>query len=86
MRLLEWSRIRPRHDVIGKRKYIRQQLRNHPGANPKYYAACYGKLRRTKEAAHEEASHFSTMAAYKCKYCSWYHVGRKPENTRKSGR
>lgn len=63
---------------IGKRKYIRQTIRNGNGVtNPKQLASCYGKIRMTKEAAYDRAKGISTMKAYHCSFCGHYHVGRR---------
>lgn len=65
-----------------KRARIRQQLRRaKKPINPKYLAACYGKIRHTKDTAKKvvEAKE-GAVRAYKCQFCDWYHVGRRPRN------
>ncbi len=63
--------------MIGKRKHIRMKLRS-GNNNPKKLASCDGKIRYTKEQAHKAAEEKpSFVKAYKCKFCSYYHIGRK---------
>jgi hypothetical protein len=61
---------------VGKKKHIRQLQKGGTSADAKYLASCYGKVRRTKEQAHEEADKLSILRAYKCSYCGYHHVGR----------
>lgn len=64
---------------MNKRKRIKQQLRRAKQAvSPRYLASCYGKVRHTKESARAAAAEKpSIVRAYRCKYCPWYHIGRK---------
>lgn len=64
---------------ISKRRRIRQQLRTtKKPLNPKYLAACYGKIRHTKESAKKAASvKPDIVKAYHCKFCNNWHIGRK---------
>lgn len=65
----------------GKRRRIRAQVRKAERGierNTKYLASCYGKVRRTKEEAHREADNRPDIVkAYKCKFCEYYHIGRR---------
>lgn len=61
----------------GKRSKIRQQVRR-SGKDPKYFASCYGKIRYDKDGAKLRAQGVDTMKFYKCRFCAYYNVGRKP--------
>ena len=58
---------------LGRSK-IRRKVRQ-TGLPGEYFAGCYGKIRYEKEKAKERC--LSTMNAYKCRYCNFWHVGRK---------
>lgn len=58
-----------------KRQRIKAQTKKF--GNPKYYAACWGKMRLNREQA-KEAKLVPTAEVYKCRYCEYWHVGRKP--------
>lgn len=66
----------------GKRTRIRRTIaaaqKRGKHLNPKELAACYGKIRYSKERAKARAEGVSTMKFYKCKFCEYYHVGRRP--------
>lgn len=59
-----------------KRIRIRRQVKQ-TGIDPKEAASCYGKIRHDKREAYARAEGLSTMKAYKCKYCPYFHVGRR---------
>ena len=59
-----------------KKSVIKYKLKT-KGGDPKYYASCEGKLRRSKDDAYAMAHEVDTMSAYKCRFCNYYHVGRK---------
>lgn len=63
---------------IGKRKLIRSMKRKKSNVDTKFIASCYGKIRRTKQDAHEAAElRPSIVKPYKCKYCGYWHIGRR---------
>lgn len=65
----------------GKRRRIRHQIRaaqkHGRKVNVKELASCYGKIRHTKHEARKRAQETPTMVAYDCRYCDYWHVGRK---------
>lgn len=60
----------------------RAKARGERRVNPKYMASCLGKVRYSDgNIAAEKARNLSTstypICSYKCKYCTFYHIGRK---------
>ena len=65
---------------IGKRRHIRAKLRKNPTLNPRYLAACYGKIRYGKaDKERALAGKPSSVKFYHCDFCKFYHIGRRPK-------
>jgi len=64
---------------IGKKKWIRQQKRKGNTTTNLELASCYGKLRYNtrKEAKIVTESKPDIVKSYKCKFCKFFHIGRK---------
>lgn len=73
--------------MLGKRQIIRRILRKSKRPlSPKYLASCHGKVRH---ATYEEAKAAAALKPekvkpYKCKFCPYYHIGRRATNKSKS--
>lgn len=71
--------------MVGKRKRIRDAVRRAQKqgkhVNPKQLASCVGKIRHsTYEAAKSHnIEKGDSVKAYKCQFCPYYHVGRRPK-------
>ena len=67
--------------MIGKRKKIRQQLRNGVAKSPKELASCTGKIRHSSYEAAKRSNDkkIAFVRPYKCEWCPFYHVGRRPK-------
>lgn len=66
---------------MGKKKnYIRQRKRRDCSVNTKELASCYGKIRHSdyEAAKRANAQKIEFVKPYKCKFCDFYHVGRRP--------
>ena len=63
-----------------KKNYIRNRVRRDNSLNPKELASCYGKIRLTKEQAQDKRVSIGKdkVNAYRCQFCKFYHVGRRP--------
>lgn len=69
--------MRRKHVRLSKHDYIKQRLTNNPKLNPKYLAACYSKIRYTKEEREKALNgRPDFIKFYKCSFCEWYHIGR----------
>lgn len=63
-----------------KRNKIRKLCRENSSADPKQLASCDGKARyATRREAVDRATNIAGVRAYKCGYCSFYHIGRAPK-------
>mgnify|MGYP001216273473 FL=1 len=64
-----------------KKQYIKKMVRAN-GYNPEEMASCYGKVRyQNIQEAKEQAALLSyrDQVVYKCKFCRFYHIGRRPK-------
>lgn len=62
------------------RKQYKKALEKGKHVDPKMLASCYGKARfDSMERAKEDLYH--TQKAYKCRFCKFYHRGRKPRKS-----
>ena len=49
--------------------------------DPKYYAMCHQKVRyKTKEETNRDVNLAGLMIPYKCNYCVYWHIGRRPRS------
>lgn len=64
-----------------KRKTIKRKLSRGSKQSAKELASCFGKIRHvTYEKAKEyNKEKLCFVKPYKCKFCPYYHVGRKKE-------
>lgn len=66
----------------GKRSRIRDRVaraaKHGKRLDPRYLAACEGKIRYTKDEAKARSQGITTMKFYKCEFGDHYHVGRRP--------
>lgn len=63
---------------MGSKRARVRRLTKQTGKNPKELASCYGKIRYDRLGAKQRADGISTMKAYNCRFCDYWHVGRKP--------
>lgn len=69
---------------IGKRKHIRMKIRKGVSKNPRQLAGCEGKVRYEKtDRERALAGRPSFVHFYKCDYCKYYHLGRRPGGKRR---
>lgn len=67
---------------MGKKKnYIRNRKRRDSSVNTKELASCYGKIRHSsyEEARAQNLHKIEYVKPYKCQFCIYYHVGRRPQ-------
>lgn len=64
-----------------KKSKIRHILLKY-GGDAKYLASCKGKLRRTKEDAKLREIGLLNLKAYHCKYCGYWHIGKRNRLTK----
>lgn len=62
-----------------KRKNIKQQLSRGSKFTAKQLASCIGKIRHSSYeiAKKNNTDKLTFVKPYKCKFCPYYHVGRK---------
>lgn len=62
-----------------KRSIIRKRIAKGAKQSPKELASCYGKIRHASYEAAKKANadKIDKVRPYKCKFCPFYHVGRR---------
>lgn len=68
--------MKGKHKIINRK--VRAAQKNSRVIDPKQLAACEGKIRHSKKEAYDRAKEMGTTKAYRCRFCKYYHVGRKP--------